>query len=255
MKRRFRALLWGTVIGVLAPLFANAANVSIPAQELGTALQELAKQSGVQIVFFSKVVEGRQAPALNGKFTPEAAVAALLNGTGLTYHVLNSRAIEVAAADAAPADATPWSATPVPMTPIDEVEIFAPHEKLSALRAEIQKLEEQFYAGYNELNTIREYDIRCNLVARTGTHLKYPVCEPVFVSEAMADAVRAALEGRRGAPAILVVQTKTPDYQKNMVAIVEKHPELLELVKQRNALAERYEALRKQKRRGLEAKW
>jgi len=255
MKRRFRVLLWRTVIGVLAPLLANAANVSIPAQELGTALQELAKQSGVQIVFFSKVVEGHQAPALNGKFTPEAAVAALLNGTGLTYHVLNSRAIEVAAAAAAPADATPWSATPVPMTPVDEVEIFAPHEKLSALRAEIRKLEEQFFAGYNELNTIREYDIRCNLVARTGTHLKYPVCQPVFVSMAMADAVRAALEGRSGAPAILVVQTKTPDYQKNMVAIVEKHPELLELVKQRNALAERYEALRKQKRRGLEAKW
>jgi iron complex outermembrane receptor protein len=69
--------------------------VQIPSQPLGTALQELAAQSGIQIIFFSKLTEGRDAPALNGQFTPESALDTLLRGTDLTFHQLNAKTIEV----------------------------------------------------------------------------------------------------------------------------------------------------------------
>src|SRR5262249_20879569 len=69
--------------------------VKIQAQPLGAALQELASQSGIQIIFFSKLTEGRDAPALNGKYTPEAALDLLLRGTDLTFRQLNDKTIEV----------------------------------------------------------------------------------------------------------------------------------------------------------------
>ncbi|MEJ1963670.1 MAG: TonB-dependent receptor plug domain-containing protein [Gammaproteobacteria bacterium] len=69
--------------------------LKIQPRPLGAALQELARQSGVQIVFMSRIAEGHDAPALNGKYTPEAALTALLNGTDLTFHRLNDRTIAV----------------------------------------------------------------------------------------------------------------------------------------------------------------
>ena len=50
----------------------------IDSQPLGTALQALAKQSGVQIIFFSQITEGLRAPALEGPFTVGAALELLL---------------------------------------------------------------------------------------------------------------------------------------------------------------------------------
>ena len=69
--------------------------LKIQPRALSAALQELAKQSGLQIVFMSSVTEGHDAPALNGKYTPEAALTELLNGTDLTFHRLNDRTIQV----------------------------------------------------------------------------------------------------------------------------------------------------------------
>jgi iron complex outermembrane receptor protein/outer membrane receptor for ferric coprogen and ferric-rhodotorulic acid len=70
-------------------------NLRIDRQPLGQALQEFARQSGVQIVFFSQVTEGLQAPALNGQFTLAAALEMLLKGSNLTFRVINSTMIEI----------------------------------------------------------------------------------------------------------------------------------------------------------------
>src|SRR5690348_6053156 len=56
--------------------------LKIQPQPLGAALQEFAKQSGIQIIFFSKLTDGHDAPALSGKYTYETALNALLQGTG-----------------------------------------------------------------------------------------------------------------------------------------------------------------------------
>ncbi|HEY2402596.1 MAG TPA: secretin and TonB N-terminal domain-containing protein, partial [Steroidobacteraceae bacterium] len=89
------------VLGV--PLLAAAGEVSgarpirLPAQPLDQALQQLADQSGIQIVYFSKLAEGHEAPALDGNFPPDAALALLLKGTELTFSHLNPMTVEVRA--------------------------------------------------------------------------------------------------------------------------------------------------------------
>jgi hypothetical protein len=70
-------------------------NFKIESQPLGTALQEFAKQSGVQIIFFSQVTEGFQAPALNGSYTIVGALEVLLSGSHLIFRVINPKTIEI----------------------------------------------------------------------------------------------------------------------------------------------------------------
>jgi iron complex outermembrane recepter protein len=97
-----RAVSMAVVLALATPLWASAAEppdahyaVKIAAQPLGAALQELANQSGIQIIFFSKLAEGHEAPALNGQFTPQSALGILLRGTDLTFRQLNEKTIEV----------------------------------------------------------------------------------------------------------------------------------------------------------------
>lgn len=55
----------------------------IAAQDLGTAITQVALASGRQIVVADDLVRGRRAPALRGRYSTDAALAALLGGTGL----------------------------------------------------------------------------------------------------------------------------------------------------------------------------
>jgi len=72
----------------------------IDSQPLGIALQQFAKQSGVQIIFFSQVTEGLQAPALNGSYTISGALDMLLSGSHLSFRVINPKTIEIRPATA-----------------------------------------------------------------------------------------------------------------------------------------------------------
>jgi len=67
----------------------------IDSQPLGTALQALAKQSGVQIIFFSQITERLRAPALEGHFTVSAALQLILAHSRLTFRVINPKTIEI----------------------------------------------------------------------------------------------------------------------------------------------------------------
>ena len=241
-----RKMFWSIAIGVLAPLLASAANISIPPQPLGPSLQELAKQSGIQIIFFSSLVAGRDAPALKGTFTPEDALAALLDGTDLTYHVLNDRTIEVAER---PLAAAASLVKPAPEAPLDEVVIEAQreNEKMSEMHAELDSLEDQFYVAYNKLNTDHRYDVVCRTLAVTGSHVERRVCQPAFVAKE-AGILWWRFPADASAPLTSQLsQQMMPDYQKNMIDVVGNHPELLALLKKRSEIVERYEALRRRK--------
>jgi hypothetical protein len=72
----------------------------IDSQPLGTALQQFAAQSGMQIIFFSQVTEGLKAPALNGSYTISGALEMLLSGSHLTFRVINPKTIEIRSATA-----------------------------------------------------------------------------------------------------------------------------------------------------------
>jgi len=72
-------------------------DLKIESQPLGAALQALAKQSAVQIIFFSQITEGLRAPALEGRFTLSAALELLLAHSQLTFRVINPKTIEILA--------------------------------------------------------------------------------------------------------------------------------------------------------------
>lgn len=64
--------------GISAPVV-----VSIPAQPLGQALNELARQANLQLSFTPGLVAGKAAQAVSGTLTPRQALDRLLNGSGL----------------------------------------------------------------------------------------------------------------------------------------------------------------------------
>ncbi|MEM9159996.1 MAG: STN domain-containing protein, partial [Verrucomicrobiota bacterium] len=79
-------------IGLATPVFSEPAasegqsyGINVPAQFLGDALTELGRQTGKQISVNSDLLKGLKADALSGEMTVEAALDALLQGTGLQY--------------------------------------------------------------------------------------------------------------------------------------------------------------------------
>lgn len=90
MSHRFTSTaLAALMLGVATPVIAQSTEAvrtfSIGAGPLERSLPVFAQQSGLQILYPSALVAGRQARALTGDYTPEAALAELLRGTGLAY--------------------------------------------------------------------------------------------------------------------------------------------------------------------------
>ena len=111
----------------------------IQSQPLDAALQELARQSGFQVVFFSRIAEGRSAPELSGEYTLPAAMSRLLEGSDLTFRWIDARTIEVRKGSPRPARlpresprSTSWSAPAD--GPMQEVKVTATVEQLVATR-------------------------------------------------------------------------------------------------------------------------
>lgn len=70
--------------------------LDIQAQPIGDALNALAQQSGLQVVFFSEVTGDLQSREAVGKFeSSEAALEYLLADTGLGYRFVNERTVAV----------------------------------------------------------------------------------------------------------------------------------------------------------------
>ena len=68
---------------------------NIPAQSLGAALQELAKERGFQIVYVSEEVNSSRTGGAVGDLTPMEALQKLLEGTGLTFRYLDEKTVVV----------------------------------------------------------------------------------------------------------------------------------------------------------------
>jgi len=75
---------------VILPARAQAGasiTYDIAAQDLGTALTQLAMQSNRQIVFAADLTRGKRAPRLYGPMRVEEALERVLAGSGLTYRI------------------------------------------------------------------------------------------------------------------------------------------------------------------------
>src|SRR4051794_35581226 len=75
-------------LSIVGVAFADPANAAIrkptkiPAQALGSALEELAKERDIQVLYRSEVVFDRKTEGAVGEFTPDEALRELLAGTG-----------------------------------------------------------------------------------------------------------------------------------------------------------------------------
>jgi hypothetical protein len=78
-----------TIAGETMPLH-------IDSQPIDRALNEFALQTGIQVLFPVSDLTGRLAPALDGSYTAETGLRALLAGTGLTYEFVDERTAAIA---------------------------------------------------------------------------------------------------------------------------------------------------------------
>lgn len=63
---------------------AQSFNLHLPAQPLAASLSQIAQQAKIQLLFDEALLGNLQAPALNGEFSPEAAIRQVLGNSELT---------------------------------------------------------------------------------------------------------------------------------------------------------------------------
>jgi hypothetical protein len=120
--------------------------------------------------------------------------------------------------------------------------------RLYEMRAAIVKTEDRFFARYNELNKIHEFDIVCNQRAETGTKITKRVCRTRAVDTAQADEARGLLQdviqdggaSSHAPEAAQVLLGKESEYEANMLKILNSDRELKKLVKEHDQLEQRY---------------
>ena len=90
------AVASGAVIAMPAVAAPARQRIDIPAQDLGTALTELARRADREIYFSSDLTSGRHARHLRGEFTVEQALNRLLAGSPLGFRRPSLRIPDVA---------------------------------------------------------------------------------------------------------------------------------------------------------------
>ena len=250
MREGCRAVLAFACMVCSAAFAATPIAVNVPAGDLTRALESLARQCGIDIIYPSDQLSGRTTSGITGTLEPMQAVRQLLDGTSLTLSEEDGALLITQAAS------PPRAAAPsVPQEPLPQVEVQAQRAKLSAMRKELDRLESQFFLEYNRVNSNRQWDVHCATEIPTGSHVGIRVCRPAFVSRAMQEAEAARRQGRASPSAYTMILQKTPAYQRNMIDAVRRHPELLDLVRQRAELAQRYEVERRLKLTGKTPVW
>lgn len=107
------AASWLAVSLAAGGAWAQAAMAfDIAAQPLAKALVAFNKQSGVIVMAPAALVQGKAAPAVRGDMAPEAALDAILAGSGLVWQRTGSGAFTIVAAQAADDDAATRRAPP-----------------------------------------------------------------------------------------------------------------------------------------------
>jgi iron complex outermembrane recepter protein len=100
----------------------------IPPQSLDEALAEYARQTGLQLIYESELTHGLKSQGAPAGLAPTAALARLLEGTGLQFEFLNERGVHLfVAKPKAPASAPRHETRrdSEPMTAIEEVLVTA----------------------------------------------------------------------------------------------------------------------------------
>ena len=88
------AMLWASA-AAQSPSAVSVKNLSIPAEPLANALNDLAQQSGLQVMFASELVARLKSPEVKGSLTATEALQRLLTNTGLRYEFVNPHTITI----------------------------------------------------------------------------------------------------------------------------------------------------------------
>ena len=112
------SLLASSLLIAMSAQGREKVNVDLPSAPLGEAINALAQQSSVQIIFASDLGAGRNAPALKGRFTPEEALQTLLKDSGLQVQAKDERTF-VIVAQGAPASSPEIQSGPVEMAQME----------------------------------------------------------------------------------------------------------------------------------------
>ncbi|MET0659915.1 MAG: TonB-dependent receptor plug domain-containing protein, partial [Steroidobacteraceae bacterium] len=110
--------------------------LDVSSQPLEGALQEVARQCDVQLLYFSQITAGMTAEGLKGSYTVESALLQLLDQTGLTFRHVNATTIEIQRPSAGPAVVAAPDRESDQNEPLDEIIIRGTAEGLVATRIE-----------------------------------------------------------------------------------------------------------------------
>ena len=128
---------------------------------------------------------------------------------------------------------SPDGRTPDSDRPIEEIQVLG-SRTLYSIRMEIVDEENKIFSMFNELNSDDDFDILCDNIAPTGSHIRQRVCEPRFVTETRA---RMAQDFMLGIHALnessdLGVETKLQqdELEKEHLRIAAEYPEYLEML-------------------------
>ncbi|MBI1215953.1 MAG: TonB-dependent receptor [Alphaproteobacteria bacterium] len=92
---------------VPAPLEAQTVAFDIASQPLASALLIFGRQAGLSVLAPSPLVEGKTAPDLHARLSPDVALGRLLEGSGLSFEFVEANAVRISAKDHAAIDAVP----------------------------------------------------------------------------------------------------------------------------------------------------
>ncbi|MFF7859905.1 MULTISPECIES: TonB-dependent receptor [unclassified Pseudomonas] len=112
------SLLASSLLIAMSAQGREKVNVDLPTAPLGEAINALAQQSSVQVIFASDLGAGRNAPAVKGRFTPEQALQTLLKDSGLQVQAKDERTF-VIVAQGAPASSPVTQSVPVEMAQME----------------------------------------------------------------------------------------------------------------------------------------
>lgn len=112
------SLLASSLLIAMSAQGREKVSVDLPAAPLGEAINALAQQSSVQVIFASDLGAGRNAPAVKGRFTPEEALQTLLKDSGLQVQAKDERTF-VIVAQGAPASSLVTPSVPVEMAQME----------------------------------------------------------------------------------------------------------------------------------------
>ncbi|HEY4214708.1 MAG TPA: hypothetical protein VGM84_24740 [Steroidobacteraceae bacterium] len=157
-------------------------------------------------------------------------------------------------ATAAPDVASPAGTTATaPARPDEQLdEIIVQGSRLWQMRKAITDADDRFFARYNEINKNHDFDVHCGMEAPLGTRLKQRICRAAFQEKADEEWARALLNGTAANPPEVVRVARDDEYRKNLLDVVRGNPELMKLLRQRDALEKKYEAELKKRMKG---KW